>query len=196
MSREKLITRWPERSGLDRGFRRFVRVFGLERFFVELNIEDRFDDLSLFDQLAILKDLDFVGYQRVLDRLEIFKIEPVFYWVWFRRRFIFIVSVDNAPGPATDLITGSRSAGSNQINDVHLQRAEFIRAYVLDLRAIFFVTQQGLVTVFMGRTKSLHRIGGRLLNLAVLDCPSLFAIEADDVSSAWQFQLDHQQVID
>ena len=39
-----------------------------------------------------------------------------------------------------------------------------------------------------------NRVGRRLLNLAVLNRPGLFAVEADDISRARQFEVNHQHV--
>src|SRR6266498_5540845 len=78
--------------GSNRGVRGLVCVFGLEGLFVELTVEDRFDQPSLLDQLAVLKYLDFVWHQCVLDRLEIFEIEAVFNRSGFR---VFVVGVDD-----------------------------------------------------------------------------------------------------
>src|SRR5262245_9757889 len=101
-------------SGSNRSVRRLVCVFGLEGLFVELNVEGRFDQLSLLDQLAVLKDLDFVRHQCILDRLEIFEIEPVVNRRGFR---VFVVGVYDVPGPAADLITGSRPARRGHVDD-------------------------------------------------------------------------------
>src|SRR5215475_2989289 len=146
--------------GSNRGVRGLVCVFGLEGLFVELNVEDRFDQPSLLNQLAVLKYLDFVWHQCVLDQLEIFEIEPVFSRSGFR---VFVVGVDDAPGPATDFITGSRSGRRRHVDDIHLQSPQFIRAYVFELGAILFVTQQRFITVLMGGTKSFDSFLGRLL---------------------------------
>src|SRR5262245_59992191 len=178
-------------SGSNRGVRGLVRVFGLEGLFVELNVEDRFDQPSLLDQLAVLKYLDLVWHQCVLDRLEIFEIEPVFNRSGFR---VFVVGVDDAPGLVADLITGSRPARGGHVDDVHLQSPKFIRSQVFELRAVLLVAQQRLIPVFMGGTKSRDRILGRLLNFAVLYRPRLLAVETYNIPRAWQFQVDHQQV--
>src|SRR5262249_11034930 len=178
-------------SGSSRGVRGLVCVFGLEGLFVELNVEDRFNQPSLFDQLAVLKYLDFVWHQCVLDRLEIFEIDPVFNRSGFR---VFVVGVDDTPGLAADLIAGSRSARGSHVDDVHLKRPQFVRAHVFELRAVLLVSQQRLITVFMGGTKSRDRILGRLLKFAVLYRPRLLAVETDDIPRARQFQVDHQQV--
>src|SRR5262247_4125359 len=178
-------------SGSNRGVRGLVRVFGLEGLFVELNVEDRFDQPSLLNQLAVLKYLDFVWHQCVLDRLEIFEIEPVFNRSGFR---VFVVGVDDAPGLAADLITGSRPARGGHVDDVHLQRPQFIHAHVFELRTVLLVAQQRLITVFMGGAKSFNRILGGLLNFAVLYRPGLLTVEPDDIPRARKFEVDHQQV--
>src|SRR5262245_50452230 len=178
-------------SGSSRGVRGLVCVFGLEGLFVELNVEDRFNQPSLFDQLAVLKYLDFVWQQRVLNRLEIFEVEPVFNRSGFR---VFVVGVDDAPGLAADLIAGSRPARGSHVDDVHLKRPQFVRAHVFELRAVLLVAQQRLITVFMRGTKSRNRLLGRLLNFTVLNRPGFLAVETDDVPRARQFEVDHQQV--
>src|SRR5215475_5309776 len=177
--------------GSNRGVRGLVCVFRLKGLFVELNVEGRFDQPSLLDQLAVLKDLDFVWHQRVLDRLEIFEIKPVFNRCGLR---VFVVGVDDVVGPAADLITGSRPARRGHVDDVHLHRPQFFRARIFELRAVLLVTQQRLITVFMPGLKSRDRLFGRLLNFAVMYRPGLLPVETDDIPRARQFQVDHPQI--
>src|SRR5262249_4434921 len=56
------LDRSSSSSLLYRRFGRLTGIFGFERFLFQLDIENRFDDLSFLDQFAILKDLCLVGH--------------------------------------------------------------------------------------------------------------------------------------